>query len=598
MHPSEQFLTALWGDELTELDRILIWIAPAKMSFYATTPADAVSHVERIGQRQNIYFGCGLVPRHMNQYVRAKEREIRAIPGVWADIDVINPKAHNKEKLAPTIEDAVALTESLPLLPTLIVMSGHGIQPWWLFKEPWFFESREDENGVHDGGGAERARAADMLRGWQGLIKDSAAARGWEHDATHDLPRVLRLPGTYNIKDPDDIREVTVAHWHDARRYNPDDFDGYITEHTKYEDFLMGKDIPAPQFTPRRGAPLPPAFEELLKDDSRMRTTWTRKRKDMKDSSHSGWDMSLAGMMAGYGDIFTDQDIADVLATHRDMHCTNGSKEWKKGTDKGYLSRTIRRARVQRFAEVQEAKIVESVLDDGAPTEEITADASEVEALTGAPVDGDTVTEKVRTGEAELSHEQRAKKLHALSISLRVKITAVRRYLSEPPQFEVVVAGQKVRVGDINGIISQTEFRKAVAGATKVVVPTKKSDRWNKDCQIMLDCAEDIDVGDEGTEEGLVRSWLDLYLEENKPCMDAESGCKMRRPFIAPWNGEDRVHLFASGLREWLLARQERYEENELLVMLRRYGCPYRRYNIKFPDREKVTSRGVYVLPL
>lgn len=598
MHPSEQFLTALWGDELSELDRILLWTAPAKTSLYAATPAEAVRHVEHIGQRQNIYFGCGLVPHNMEQYKRAKEHEIRGIPGVWADIDVINPKAHNKQRLAPTIADAIDLAKSLQLLPTLIVMSGHGIQPWWLFKEPWLFESREDKNGLQDGGGAERGKAADMLRGWQGMLKDVAAARGWEHDATHDLSRVLRLPGTYNIKDPEDVREVTVAHWNDAQRYNPADFEGYILEHTKYEDFLMEKNIPDPQFVPRRGAPLPPAFEELLKDDARMRTTWTRKRKDMKDASHSGWDMSIAGLMASYGDVFTDQDIADVLSSYRDSHCAHGSKEWKKGADKSYLTRTIKRARVQRFVEVRASEAIESVLDEGAPTEEITVEASEIESLTGEPVDGETVTVTVRTGKADLTHEQRAKKLFALSTSLGVKITAVRRYLSEPPQFEIIIAGQNVRVGDINGIIGQTEFRKAVAGATKVVIPTKKSDRWNKDCQVLLDCAEDIDVGDEGTEEGMVRAWLAQYMEENRPVRDIEGACRMRSPFIASFQGEEWVHVSTGGLRDWLLLRQEHYKERELAVMLRRYGCPYRRYNIKFTDSDTPTTRGMYLLPV
>jgi putative DNA primase/helicase len=587
---SEQFLTALYGAELDELSRILLWTAPAKTSFYARIPAEIVRHVERIGQRQNIYFGCGLVPRNMGNYERAKAREIRGIPGVWADIDIINPKAHNKQALPATLEEAAAMADGLPLPPTLIVLSGHGIQPWWLFKEPWLFSG-------DDGGGAERARAQDVLSGWQTMLKTALAARGWEHDATHDLSRVLRLPGTYNIKDPDDIKPVEVTAWDDSRRYNPDDFEGYLLDGPAVEEWEAGKDMPPPVFTPRPGAPLSQHFVTLLSENSRLSRTWKRTRRDLKDSSHSGYDMSLAGILAGYGDLFSDQDIADVITAHREHWCPAASKELKKAYDREYLSRTIRRARVQHRQEAREDALLNVAVHLPGDEPSAQKDTGHAENRTEK-----TAKASVRDGDLALSPVDREKKLTAISALLKVKILVVRRYLSEPEYFEICMPQGNARVGDAGKLLMQTEARKSIASASRVVIPFFKKEKWATICQALLDCSEDVEVGEEGTDAGTCKAWLTQYLEENRPSRDVEGACRIRRPFMTETTDHvAQMYIFLESLREWLLARQEHLKGRELAVLLRRYGCKPIRYNVKLKDydngKEKDTTRNVYLLP-
>ena len=589
---AEKFLHSLFGDGISELDRILIWTAPAKLSFYASVPAEAIKHVDRIGQRQNIYFGCGLVPRNLGLYERAKPQHIRGIPGIWADIDVINPKAHNKTDLPPSIEDAIVLAETLPLMPTLIVLSGHGIQPWWLFKEPWLFSDAE-----------ERDKAADAVKGWQNMLKGNAAARGWGHDATHDLSRVLRLPGTFNIKDPYDIREVTVTNWNDSRRYNPQDLEGYLIDMGAMDEFTAMEGIPEPIFVPRRGIGLPIAFVTGMNDDKRLAATWSHKRKDMKDSSYSGYDMALARMMAGYKDLFEDQDIADVIAAHRDVHCAPNSKEWNKGHDRGYIARTIKRARAQNSLAGLEDRLIETLKEEnsmGEIMEEVTVDTDMLETVTGETVDTDDATAPVRAASPEIPGDVRAKKLAALSVAFRVKIIGIRRYLTEPPQYEIILPWQTVKVGDVSRLISQTEFRKVLAGSAGVMTSSVKPKQWTLLCQAMLDCVEDVDVGEEGTDVGMVRQWLVQYLEENKASMDDHGACRIRQPFKKIKDGKEQTYIFLEGLRTWLTARQERYKPSELAFMLRRYGCKALAYKIKVekePGVESETTKSVYLLP-
>ena len=594
MSLAQTFLTALFGEEVDELSRILIWTAPNKHSFFTRTAAEAAAHAVGIGKGQNVYFGCGLAPRNLAHYQRAERAEVRGIPGIWADIDFTSPAAHKKANLAPNLETAISLANSLPLLPTLIVLSGHGVQPWWLFKEPWMFN---DEHAT-----VERAAAADALHGWQGLLKATAAARGFEHDATHDLARVMRLPGTYNIKDPDNIVPVEITAFAESRRYNPEDFAGYLLFESALAEFQAAESMPAPAFTtPRHGVNAPPHFETALDGDAKLRLTWEKRRQTLRDSSLSAYDMALASRLAGYGEkIFSDQDIADVICAFRGKHCEEGGKDWRKGADRDYLARTIRQARISNLTQTNNAQLIDG-LEEGASREELNMDTEGITEITEEVAEENKTVVSVRSDEPKPAHDERAKKILALSAILGVKINDIRCYDSEPPQYEIVLAWKTVRIGDINNFISQTEFRKVMAAGAKVVTPLFKAPKWNRICQAMLDVMTHVEVGEEGTEAGICRAWLDQYLDEYKPTAEAEVACRLRSPFRVESNGKAQIYIFLESLREWLLSRQERIDRRDLAVKLRRYGAEPVRYWVRIHDaatgEKKETTRSVYLLP-
>jgi putative DNA primase/helicase len=181
----------------------LFGAAAAGSYIHLWTLKDKRSHwisVEHLGEQQrllanltgsaagNVYVGVALAPRAFGPYQRLKAQEAAGIVGLWADIDVLGP-AHKGQALPPTPGDAVALAHSLGITPSVLVESGHGVQPWWLFSDPWHF--RDDR---------EREEAQALAQRWQAALARQAAARGWELDATHDLARLLRLPGTWNDK--------------------------------------------------------------------------------------------------------------------------------------------------------------------------------------------------------------------------------------------------------------------------------------------------------------------------------------------------------------------------------------------------------------
>ena len=69
------------------------------------------------------------------------------------------------------------------LSASMIVKTGGGLQPYWLLSEPLRPKRRS------------RCSTVGITRG------SSAGERGWHCDAVFDLPRILRLPGTYNCKE-------------------------------------------------------------------------------------------------------------------------------------------------------------------------------------------------------------------------------------------------------------------------------------------------------------------------------------------------------------------------------------------------------------
>jgi putative DNA primase/helicase len=138
-----------------------------------------------------------------------------AIPGLWADIDVKGP-AHKEQDLAPTKEAAAALVAEFPLLPTLVIDSGHGLYGWWLFRELWAFS-----------GDKERQEAEQLAKQFLLALQGIAERHGWKIDHTADLARLLRVPGTFNRKlEPVPVRVIE----YNEVRYNPGDFEPYLRE--------------------------------------------------------------------------------------------------------------------------------------------------------------------------------------------------------------------------------------------------------------------------------------------------------------------------------------------------------------------------------
>ncbi len=146
---------------------------------------------------------------------RGKEAGVISLPGLWADIDVLGPN-HVALALPPTMEDAWRIVRAVPFKPTVVVYTGGGIQPYWLFREPWEFENDK-----------ERKKAKALSKAFQKYLQNVALDHGWAMDGTADLCRLLRLPGTYNRKQAEPVM-VRYEVIEEGRRYNPSDFEEFL----------------------------------------------------------------------------------------------------------------------------------------------------------------------------------------------------------------------------------------------------------------------------------------------------------------------------------------------------------------------------------
>jgi hypothetical protein len=211
---TQNFLEALWPDP--PAGALYLWHPVGEKGGLSTWfPSSALDEMAakaaQLAEAENVYLGCAMAPRVGRPKQRCKVENVYALPGLWADVDVRGP-AHKQDDLPTNGEEAVALANSMPLAPSLFVFSGHGVYPWWLFKEPWILQND-----------TERQEAIELANRWQALLHAKAAERGWKIDSTADLARVLRLPGTINRKKGLDLAAVVCDVPDTVRRYDPSD---------------------------------------------------------------------------------------------------------------------------------------------------------------------------------------------------------------------------------------------------------------------------------------------------------------------------------------------------------------------------------------
>ncbi len=465
------FLRELFGSKPEEL-YLLLWTLPDKRSRWFQDVEAAASAVESL-RRQDVYVGVGLARRDYGPARRCPSEEIAGLIGFWADFD-LRSQAHDRKALPATIPDALAIIPEL-LPPTIVVATGNGAHAWWLFKEPYIFDHDEERN-----------KAASLVGRWHTLLRLNAASRGWAFDRLADLARVLRVPGTINNKDPKDRKPVSI-HSRSDRRYNPSDLKEYL-------DDLA---IPDPEEQERAvqacsengadqalvldlNAALP---EQLLgrfmEVDPRFKSTWLRRRPDLKDQSQSGYDMALADFGCEAG--LTDQQIIDLIIQHRRIH----GREQRTRLD--YYRRTLSKARNRSTA-----------LSAALPTE----------ASQSAPNDGRT---------PELPEDPaRAKALlcEQLSKILGVPILRILKITGKEPTYQIELENTTLELASVGKLIDQKSLRLTIAAGVDRLIPKIKPKEWERVAQMILNALTVTEGGEETDLRGSIRLYLDHYLSE------------------------------------------------------------------------------------
>lgn len=314
----ECFLRTIFGDALADDRRLGVFTLPDCQTRHFTSLEAAALWAAEEAKAKDVYFGVGLAGGNFGR--RNSAADVVAIGALWADIDLAAPYRIGKA-LPENMGQAREMLARLPIQPSLVVDSGHGLHAYWVFKEPWILESD-----------AERELAARIARGWHGQVCRGAAAFGWKLENLGDLARVLRLPGTFNRKGPKPA-EVRILEEDLARRYNPEDFEAFEAAAASVRESQAGGFALHPEAEPPAAK-----ISALVVASPVFLKTWDRRREDLADQSQSAYDQSLANIAALDG--WSGQEIANLLIAARRRH---GEKP-EKALRPDYMASTVAKA--------------------------------------------------------------------------------------------------------------------------------------------------------------------------------------------------------------------------------------------------------------
>jgi Protein of unknown function (DUF3987)/RepB DNA-primase from phage plasmid len=163
----------------------------------------------------NVYYGVRLRTAEIGDATHL----CPAVRVLYADLDY-KDKALLEKNFAPY--------KAFNLLPSIVVDTGNGYHCYWLLKE-----------------GATHAAAETIMR---------QIARTLAGDHTYDGPRILRLPGTLNIKDPNNPKLCHISRWRTDHLYTTLDFDQVQT--WADAEWPAGKKPAVAKVAPRPAAPV------------------------------------------------------------------------------------------------------------------------------------------------------------------------------------------------------------------------------------------------------------------------------------------------------------------------------------------------------
>ncbi|WP_299442239.1 hypothetical protein [uncultured Phycicoccus sp.] len=139
----------------------------------------------------NVYFGVNPVRPDLPSGHRGRAEDVVRLAALFADLDVKDGSFRSLDEAHRCVGQ---LSKALGP-PTLLIFSGHGLQPIWATdpSEPEFFVNTPED----------RSRLQALLRRFGRFVANTAHEQGASVDQVFELSRMLRAPGTHNLKVPE-----------------------------------------------------------------------------------------------------------------------------------------------------------------------------------------------------------------------------------------------------------------------------------------------------------------------------------------------------------------------------------------------------------
>ena len=158
--------------------------------------------IERRREHGPMYFNTALQTADLPSYKRGGYAEVYSTTCLYADLDLFK---EGSDKLYPSLDDAMAALDAMPLPYSMLIHSGGGLYPIWLLNEPLIIDNDEQ---------AAREVAATLHKAWQNLLRRKLKKINPKYalDGTGDVSRMLKIPGSLHPK-----HRTTVAVVQDGR---------------------------------------------------------------------------------------------------------------------------------------------------------------------------------------------------------------------------------------------------------------------------------------------------------------------------------------------------------------------------------------------
>jgi len=523
---------------------VLLWQLQGKRSLWSPDLQSLLHTTDTTLKPNADYFvGVSLSPENFGPDQRCPADKVAGLLGFVADVDIEHP-VHKGKRLPAAQSDALALLGAVPLQPTAIVHSGHGLQAWWCFREPWILEDDE-----------ERTQAQKLSADWGATLQEVARRQGYSLDSVFDLARVMRLPGTVNNKNEPLPVSILQA---EGPRYNPPH---------DFEDELLATAQPVHtstttcEFTLSASAE-PPAnkFSALLINSTKFKDSWEHAREDLRDTSPSGYDLSLAAtaVLAEW----KAQEIINLLIAHRRKHSAD-----LKLNRPDYYQKTLDIA----FAPLKRQGMASKLHQENS---------------TGTMTD-----------------DARLQAIKNIGRELNINLVEIEHVEGEQPlfRFHIVKLGRTLKVELTASRVkrSQAYVQDQIFGHTGEDVETigKKlsSNEWRDMAQFFYTMARKIAAEEDSTADGAVVSVISDFLRWNPP-QDIPKGQGISDP-EQPFKRDGRIWISAPALRQHAVIHGIHLSARVWIQRMQLLGAESQRFAYEAEDTGRRTTTSLWGVP-
>jgi len=545
-------------------------------TIWVETLEEAADAVAEYSGKVNVYFGICTSNRIKENNQRTKRPDAHMMPAFVLDVDYQAPH-HLKPGLPESRAAALAIITNAPLEPTMIVESGGGFHAYWKFKEPLIFRDDSERDGTHD-----------ISFGWQNRFR--ADNPGITLDSTHDLPRVLRVPGSMNL-GAGSLCEVVLM---EGPEYSPTDFLPFIT--IEPEKSRPNKSLLSAQRTGAPGAPLPdsgpqgamtPAVAQASGPGMlfphipgvAMDGTATPCRPDQFGVNSTFWIGELKDRYDKFRKVMrpgvADDSVADVLALRLYINeCINQEPPMNPDLQVCYDLISFLRHQPGREANTSAKAFrldylestVRNVVENTKPKKkDVSGDKPAAPAPEGAPSEPAKAAppeKKKPAASSEATPVRCDGTLESVSGYLGLPVCNLIKYVGTDPQMyslDVVMPGS-VPMRTLHVSIQELQElkmfeRKWAAVACKAIRGVTNQTDWKqKVFPYLIPLFVEQDIPEEATTAGQLRQGIISYLYAHTVMADRDAALLPRQPFTTILNGDKRTCLFFDNFVEFMLA--------------------------------------------